>query len=158
MKKGDANDILRELGPEGVARSFDDAEEIKPGARGNGGEKPSKQIRITMGSNVKPQAIAWLWAGWLAKGKLHVIAGRPGALKTTAALGFAAAVSTGGRWPDGSPAAQGNVVMWSGEDAVEDTLLPRFLAAGGDPDQIAFVSGVEEDRKKRSVDRGRVKT
>ena len=77
MKKGDPNDILRELGPEGVIRAFDDAEEIKPGSRGNGGERPSKQISITIGSNLEPRAIAWLWPGWLATGKLHVIAGRP---------------------------------------------------------------------------------
>jgi hypothetical protein len=152
MKKGDANDIFREQGPEGVARSFDDAEEIKPGARGKGGEKPSKQIRITMGSNVKPQAIAWLWTGWLATGKLHVIAGRPGALKTTAALSFAAAVSTGGRWPDDSSAVRGKVVMWSGEDAIDDTLLPRFLAAGGDPAQIGFINSVEENGRTRTFD------
>ena len=75
-----------------------------------------------MGSNVKPQAIDWLWPDWLARGKLHVLAGRPGALKTTSALGFGAVVTVGGQWPDGSPAAPGNVVMWSGEDAIDDTL------------------------------------
>ena len=155
MKRGDANDILRQHGPDGVTRAFDDAEEIKPGSRGNGGERPSKQISITIGSNVEPRAIAWLWPGWLATGKLHVIAGRPGALKTTAALGFAATVSTGGRWPDGSPAARGKVVMWSGEDAIDDTLLPRFLAAGGDPTQIGFIGGVKENGRTRSFDPAR---
>jgi hypothetical protein len=105
-----------------------------------------------MGSNIKPQAVAWLWPGWLAHGKLHLVAGRPGSLKTTAALGFAAAVTSGGQWPDGSPATAGHVVIWSGEDAIEDTLIPRFIAAGGDLDQVAFISGVEEDGKTRSFD------
>ena len=41
--------------------------------------------------------------------------------------------------------AQGNVVVWSGEDAIDDTLLPRFIAAGGDRNHIAFIAGVEED-------------
>jgi putative DNA primase/helicase len=154
MKRGDANDILRQHG-QGVARAFDDAEEIKPGSRGNGRERPSKQISITIGSNVEPRAIAWLWPGWLATGKLHVIAGRPGALKTTAALGFAATVSTGRRWPDDSPAARGKIVMWSGEDAIDDTLLPRFLAAGGDPAQIGFINGVKENGRTRNFDPAR---
>jgi putative DNA primase/helicase len=116
---------------------------------------PSKRIKVTMGSKVKPEAVAWLWKDWLAHGKLHILAGRPGSMKTTTALSFAAAIAVGGKWPDGKPASRGKVIVWSGEDAVEDTLLPRFLAAGGNPDQIAFVSGVEEDGRKRSFDPSR---
>jgi putative DNA primase/helicase len=108
-----------------------------------------------MGSNVEPQAIAWLWPGWFAHGKLHVLAGRPGTLKTTVALSVAAAITTGGQWPDGSSAAPGKVVMWSGEDAINDTLLPRFLAAAGNPAEIGFISGVDEDRRLRSFDPAR---
>jgi putative DNA primase/helicase len=116
-----------------------------------------KRIKIVMGSKVEPKAVAWLWPDWLALGKLHILAGRPGSMKTTTALGLAAAVTVGamtklGVWPDGKSAPQGNVIMWSGEDSVADTLLPRFLASGGDPDRIAFISEVEEDRKKRSFD------
>jgi putative DNA primase/helicase len=155
MKTRDPNDILRELGPDGVVRAFDAAEEIKPRARGNGAEKPSKQIRITMGADIKPQAIDWLWPDWLAHGKLHVLAGRPGTLKTTAVLSFAATITIGGQWPDCSRAALGKVVMWSGEDAIDDTLLPRFLAAGGDRSKIGFVSGVEEEGRTRSFDPAR---
>ena len=76
-------------------------------------------------------------------------------MKTRAALGFAATVSTGRRWPDGSPAARGKVVMWSGEDAIDDTLLPRFLAADGDPAQIGFIDGVKENGRTRSFDPAR---
>jgi hypothetical protein len=65
---------------------------------------------------------------------------------------FSALISIGGFWPDGSRAAIGKTVIWSGEDAIDDTLLPRFLAAGGEPDQIAFVSGVEEDGRNRAFD------
>ncbi len=116
------------------------------------GAPAKKRIKVIMGSDVKPEAIAWLWPGWLAHGKLHILAGRPGALKTTTALSLAAAVTVGGKWPDGSPAAPGMVIIWSGEDAIEDTLLPRFIAAGGDRAKIAFIGGVEEGGKKRSFD------
>jgi putative DNA primase/helicase len=115
----------------------------------------AKRVEIIMASNVKPRPIAWLWEDWLAHGKLHLIAGRPGAQKTTIALDFAAAVTIGGQWPDGTQAASGNVVMWSGEDAVDDTLVPRFLAAGGDPSRMAFIGGVEENRKIRAFDPAR---
>jgi putative DNA primase/helicase len=116
------------------------------------GEKPSKRIKIAMGSTIKPRPIAWLWPNWLAHGKLHIFAGRPGSLKTTTAIGLTAAVTVGGQWPDGSRATRGKVVIWSGEDATEDTLVPRSIAAGGDLAQIAFISGVEEDGKRRSFD------
>ena len=99
--------------------------------------------------------LAWLWPDWLAHGKLHIFAGRPGCLKTTTAIGFAAGVTVGGYWPDGTRMAQGNVVVWSGEDAIDDTLLPRFIAAGGDREHIAFIAGVEEDGKSRAFDPAR---
>jgi hypothetical protein len=162
--KLDANDILRGEGPDGVRRLNDGAKKLwrapevidrGPQRGGNGagprdGPKPRKQVRVTMGANMEPQKIVWLWDGWLARGKLHILAGRPGSLKTTAAMSFAAAVTRGGQWPDGSAAEAGNVLIWSGEDAVDDTLLPRFIAAGGDRARVAFVSGVEEGGRKRS--------
>ena len=61
-------------------------------------------------------------------------------------------MTVGGYWPDGSRMAQGNVVVWSGEDAIDDTLLPRFIAAGGDRTHIAFITGVEEDGKSAAFD------
>ena len=139
---------------EAKANDEPDAEHGKSRAKksNGGGEAASKRIKVIMGSDVMPEAIAWLWPDWLAHGKLHILAGRPGTLKTTTALSLAATVTVGGKWPDGSLAAPGNVIIWSGEDAVEDTLLPRFIAAGGDPAQIAFVGGVDEDGKKRSFD------
>ena len=105
-----------------------------------------------MGTSVSTRPISWLWPDWLAHGKLHIFAGRPGCLKTTTAIGFAAGVTVGGYWPDGTRMAQGNVVVWSGEDAIDDTLLPRFIAAGGDRNHIAFIAGVEEDGKSRAFD------
>jgi putative DNA primase/helicase len=115
----------------------------------NNRRKSGKKVKIIMGTEIRPRPVTWLWPGWLAHGKLHILAGRPGCLKTTTAMGFAAGVTVGGEWPDGTRISQGNVVVWSGEDAIEDTLLPRFMAAGGDRAHIAFISGVEEDGTKR---------
>ena len=124
-------------------------------AEGDRAKNGKKKVKIIMGTDVRPRPISWLWQEWLAHGKLHIFAGRPGCLKTTTAIGFAAGVTRGGYWPDESRMAQGNVVIWSGEDAIEDTLMPRFLAAGGDPAHVAFVNGVEEDGTKRGFDPSR---
>ena len=92
-----------------------------------------KRIRVTMGSSVKPRPIAWLWPDWLAHGKLHLLAGRPGSLKTTTAMVLAAAVTVGGQWPDGSRARPGTVVIRSGEDAIDDTLVAARHRRGRRP-------------------------
>src|SRR5262249_17741559 len=49
-------------------------------------------------------------------------------------------------------AEPGNVLIWSGEDDPEDTLLPRFIAMGGDPDRVYFVGDVRVGGKSRSFD------
>ena len=99
---------------------------------------------LTRGDRVRVESVNWLWNGWLAAGKLHLIGGAPGCGKTTIAGALAATVSTGGRWPDGTRAPVGNAVMWSGEDGVADTLAPRMRAAGADMSRIHFVSATRE--------------
>ncbi|MBA3597832.1 MAG: AAA family ATPase [Methylibium sp.] len=98
-------------------------------------------VTLVCGSDLKPVPIEWLWAYWLALGKLHILAGPPGQGKTTIAIASGANVTIGGCWPDGSRCAIGNVLFWSAEDDPADTLLPRFLAAGGDPARLHFVIG-----------------
>jgi putative DNA primase/helicase len=49
-------------------------------------------------------------------------------------------------------AERGDVLIWTGEDGIADTLLPRLLAAGGDPGRVHFVSSMQEDGKPRPFD------
>ena len=104
-------------------------------------------VIVTKASSITPEPIYWLWKGWLAKGKLHILAGDPGLGKTTIAISLAATVTAGGIWPDGSSSETGNVLIWSGEDDTADTLLPRLMAAGGDRENCYFISGVCRDGK-----------
>lgn len=117
-------------------------------------EAPSSQPHVFLlrGSQVKPESVDWLWLGWLAAGKFHLIGGAPGTGKTTIAAALGAILSRGGRWPDGSKAKRGSVVIWSGEDGVSDTLSPRFLAAGADMDNVHFVGGRREDGRQVPFD------
>ncbi|WP_139559095.1 AAA family ATPase [Methylotetracoccus oryzae] len=119
---------------------------------GESGEKPRQTVNLLCAADVTPEPIRWLWPGWLARGKLHVIAGAPGTGKTTVALAMAATVSTAGRWPDRSAATAGNVLIWSGEDDPRDTLVPRLLAAGADVSRIHFVGDVQERGGARPFD------
>src|SRR5687768_1888482 len=72
------------------------------------GDLSLPEVQLIRGDAVVPEPLRWLWDGWLAAGKLHILAGSPGAGKTTLALAFAATVSRGGTWPDGTAAKAGN--------------------------------------------------
>lgn len=109
-------------------------------------------VVLLRGSEVEPESVDWLWAGWLAAGKFHLVGGAPGTGKTTIAAALGAILSRGGRWPDGTKARRGSVVIWSGEDGVQDTLSPRFLAAGADMEHVHFVSGRREDGRQVPFD------
>lgn len=102
-------------------------------------------VVLTRADSVKPEAIRWLWQEWLACGKFHVLAGSPGTGKTTIALAVAATISAGLHFPDGNQAMPGNIIVWSGEDGLADTLLPRLHAMGADTSRIHFVDGVVVD-------------
>jgi putative DNA primase/helicase len=111
-----------------------------------------KSIELISAATIEPVPIKWLWHGWLARGRMNVLAGPPGGGKTTLAGEMAAIVSTGGLWPDGSRAKQGNVVIWTGEDDPEDTLVPRLIASGADLRCVHFVGNIHDEGASRSFD------
>jgi len=113
---------------------------------------PLPVVQITCAANIKPEAIRWLWDGWLARGKFHIFAGQAGTGKTTIAIAIGATVSIGGRFPDGTRAPVGNVLIWSGEDSAKDTLVPRLLAAGADMKRVHFIGDVQHGDELRSFD------
>ncbi len=101
-------------------------------------------IGLVRASDLQMRSIKWLWKGWLAAGKLHLIAGVAGTGKTTIALSLAAAITRDNAvLPDGSltGSAAGSVLIWSGEDDIEDSLLPRLTASGADLTKVYFAGG-----------------
>jgi putative DNA primase/helicase len=114
-----------------------------------------RAVALLHAAGITPEAIAWLWPGWLAKGKMHIIGGAPGTGKTTIAVSLAAVVSTGGLWPDGHRAPAGNVIIWSGEDDPADTLTPRLIASGAEMTRIWFVGDTNDHGERRAFDPSR---
>lgn len=110
------------------------------------------RVALVCANDVKPEAVTWLWDGWLPAGKLCILAGPPGTGKTTLALAMAATVTIGGRWPDGTKATPGDVAIWSGEDGIADTIVPRLLANGADPKRVHIVRDVIEGVERRPFD------
>ena len=104
----------------------------------------SSAIRSIKASKVKSERITWVWLNRIAKGKHTGLAGEPGVGKSTLLYWMAAVVSVGGEWPAAEgKAPKGSVVLLSAEDGVADTIVPRFLAAGGDPEKLDIIKAVE---------------
>jgi len=116
---------------------------------------PASEVAMLRGCDLKPEAIQWVWPGWLAAGKLHILGGAPSTGKTTIGMSMAAIVTTGGNWPGGSYSPQGNVVIWSGEDDPADTLVPRLALSGADLSRVYFVGDVTDGNGKRAFDPAR---
>src|SRR5579884_3401293 len=84
-------------------------------------------------SQLPPRAVAWLWPGRLALGKLAILDGDPGLGKSLVTLDLCARLSTGRPFPDSSPGpGPGSAIILNGEDAADDTLVPRLRALGAD--------------------------
>lgn len=93
-------------------------------------------------SAIQPRAIRWAWPGWLALGKLTILAGAGGTGKTTLTIALAATLTSAGRWPDGEPCRERrSVVIWSSEDDPADTIVPRLIAAGADLSRVYILQG-----------------
>jgi hypothetical protein len=114
------------------------------------------QVVLINAASIEPEQVSWLWRNWLQRGVFNLIAGKPGSGKSTTALSFCATVTSGGLWPDGEACSKSwRAVYWSGEDGIRDTLLPRFLAAGGKRENMEFVHEVREGQRKRPFDPSR---
>jgi putative DNA primase/helicase len=111
---------------------------------------PPPSIELTHADEVEPEAVTWMWTEWLQRRAFNLLAGPSTAGKSTIALSFCATSTRGGFWPDGQPCQPGHAIYWSGEDGIKDTLLPRFIAAGGDRAGMHFISGIREGERKRS--------
>ena len=168
-KLTDFNDMAKLSGLEAVKLAIDAAKPVEQksdrvglnSGRSNkdGKANPSPQsfthlpvVQITCAADIKPEAIRWLWVGWIARGKFHIFAGMAGTGKTTIAIAIVATISIGGRFPDGTRAPVGNVLIWSGEDSAKDTLVPRLLAAGADMNRVHFIGDVKHGDEVRSFD------
>ncbi|HUW37487.1 MAG TPA: AAA family ATPase [Rhodocyclaceae bacterium] len=156
----DFNDVRRHCGAEAIKRAIARASapampEHQPETESAPAGEYASRVELVRASDVTPEAVTWLWPGWLAAGKMHVLGGAPGTGKTTISMALAATVTTGGRWPDGSKSPVGNVLIWSGEDDPSDTLVPRLALSGADLSRVYFVAEVREGNDRRSFDPAR---
>jgi putative DNA primase/helicase len=92
---------------------------------------------------VVKEILCWLWFGYFAVGKLNLLNGDPGLGKSLALLDIIARVTTGRKWPDGTPNNNaGRALLISFEDDLADTIRPRLEAAEADLSRVDFLQGI----------------
>lgn len=116
----------------------------------------AQQVELICAASIDPEPVEWIWEYWLAAGKLHLLAGAPGTGKSTLTAFLAMMIARGydasGAWPDNSPAPFGKVVVWSVEDGLADTIIPRLRAYGGLLDQVHLVGQTTSNGRVRPFD------
>src|SRR5262245_12313513 len=86
------------------------------------------------------RAIRWFWPGRFALGKLGLIGGLPDKGKGLISADIIARCTKGENWPcEEGRAPQGNVIWFTAEDDISDTVVPRLAAAGADLDRVHIV-------------------
>lgn len=104
--------------------------------------KDAWRANAVSAASITPIAINWAWPGWLALGKLTILAGAGGGGKTTIAISLIATLTCAGRWPDGERCkAARSALIWSSEDDASDTIVPRLKAAGADLEKVFILQG-----------------
>ncbi|MEW6520768.1 MAG: AAA family ATPase [Thermodesulfobacteriota bacterium] len=95
---------------------------------------------LISGETVSMKPVQWFWPDRIPRGKLTTFTGEGGVSKTLFFLTLAAIASHGGYFPMGEGYAPcGSSIYISGEDDISDTLLPRYILAGGVREKIKFV-------------------
>jgi putative DNA primase/helicase len=92
-------------------------------------------------SDLKPEKLVWVWPGRIPEGKLVLLGGPPGLGKSQLTAFMSAVVSNGGAWPCGEGSTlQGDVIFMSAEDGIQDTIIPRLMAAGANTTRVHIVA------------------
>jgi putative DNA primase/helicase len=105
---------------------------------------------VVRASDAEPKAKDWIWKGHLLRGSQELMSGIPGLGKSQVQIYYTARVTTGLPWPDGSrPPIRGNVIMLTAEDALEQEVIPRLIAAGADRDRVHIIKWIRSDDGKK---------
>ena len=101
-----------------------------------------EELEIIKAADIKCRPIEWLWYPFIPYGKVTVLQGDSGDGKSLMVLTLAAMLTRGLPMPftDGDGTEPINVIYQSSEDDADDTIVPRFLNAGGDPNRLLFIS------------------
>ncbi len=110
-----------------------------------------RRLELVRLSEVEPVKIEWLWQDRIPRGKVTLMVGDPGTGKSFASLAIAAAITQGCALPDdGATRAPSSVLLWNGEDGIEDTIRGRAEMVGVALDRLQVIRGTIDDDGRRA--------
>jgi hypothetical protein len=103
-------------------------------------ELPQASLKTAKASSFRARGITWMWPNRFAIGKLGLIGGLPDKGKGLIGCDISACVTNKQALPCGEGnAPHGSVLYFTAEDDIEDTVVPRLMAAGADLDRVHIV-------------------
>jgi putative DNA primase/helicase len=104
-----------------------------------------EELEIVRASDVKMEALDWLWPGRFALGKFGILGGNPERGKGLIVADMFSRITRAAPWPCGEGKAEaGDCVLLQIEDDQSDTVVPRLKAAGADTDRIRLVNLIKK--------------
>jgi putative DNA primase/helicase len=114
--------------------------------------RKKKGLKSAKASTHKMRGVRWFWPDRFALGKLGLIGGLPDKGKGLIAADMIARATRGDGWPCGEGVAPiGNVILFTAEDGIEDTIVPRLKAAGADLERVEIVGMKTNDDGTESM-------
>ncbi|AYY11354.1 hypothetical protein EF847_00085 [Actinobacteria bacterium YIM 96077] len=112
-------------------------------------ETPTRRLKLTPASTIKPRPVRWLWEtadgeGRLPTGSLTLAVGRAGVGKSQFAAWLTARITTG-NLPGVLWQAPRSVIYSASEDSWEMTIVPRLMAAGANLDRVFRIDVTDDE-------------
>lgn len=105
-------------------------------------------LEIVKASEIEPKKVRWLWYPYIPFGKVTLLQGDPGDGKSKLMLSLAALLSKGELLPFADEEERLDpltIIYQTTEDDADDTVVPRFNAAGGDGERLIFIKENEKN-------------
>lgn len=130
-----------------------DAWEPGPGADQEGDPEPEAEAGTPL-SKFERKPVHWLMEGYIPLERESLITGELDVGKSTLQAELAARVSTGAGWPlniRSDIKGPRYAIITTHEDEPEDTILPRVISAGGNPELVIILATVPSKRSPRPL-------
>lgn len=98
-------------------------------------EPNGQRTRFMSLAGIKPKPVRWLWTDRIPISVATLVAGIPGQGKSGITLNLGAKV-TNGALPGDYHGTPSGIVVMSREDMIEETIVPRLMAAGADMGRV----------------------
>ena len=113
-------------------------------AAGRQGARKDELVTVCA-DDIKPKRIEWFWPNRFARGKVGLLGGHPDEGKSLILTDMLARATVGDEYPCGEGRAPiGNVFLLTAEDDLDDTVIPRLMAAGAVLKRVHIVKMVKK--------------